>query len=140
MEGESTYDAGKWFAGLNGSYINGRNVDTGERLITVPPGRLAGTYGMRFDDNKLTTAVRWQHLCGVAENPSTGAPSKQYDLVGLTLAYQQNADTTWALVVDNLLNKFYVPYLQDLPSPGLTVKGSLQIRFGSSNYLASNNR
>jgi hypothetical protein len=32
-----------------------------------------------------------------------------------------------------------VPYLQDLPAPGISVKGSLTIRFGSgSNYLASN--
>ncbi len=139
VELAATYDTGKWFMGVNGSAVDGRNVQTGERLNTVPPYRLAATYGMRFFDNKLTAAVRWQHLWDLPENPVTEAPQKAYDLVGLTFAYKPNEDTTWALVVDNLFNKFYVPYLQDLPSPGISVKGSLKIRFGSgSNYLASN--
>jgi hemoglobin/transferrin/lactoferrin receptor protein len=139
VELAANYDAGKWFVGVNGSAIDGRDLDTGQRLRTVPPYRLAGTYGMRFFENRLTTAVRWQHLWDLPENPVTGSPQKAYDLIGLTFAYKPNEDTTWALVVDNLLNKYYVPYLQDLPAPGISVKGSLTIRFGSgSNYLASN--
>jgi len=132
VELESSYDAGKWFAGLSAAFIEGKDLSADTPLTTIPPDRVAATYGMRFLDSKLTTALRWQHLWGVSENPVTGSPTKPYDLVGLTLAYQPNPDTTWALVVDNLLNKYYVPFLQDLPSPGITVKGALKIRFGSS--------
>jgi hemoglobin/transferrin/lactoferrin receptor protein len=103
----------------------------------VPPNRLAAMYGMRFLENRVATIVRWQHLWGLEDNPATGLPAKPYDLVCLTLAYKQNDDTTWSLIVDNLLNKYYTAYLQYLPSPGLTVKGSLQIRFGSGSTLAS---
>lgn len=137
VELESNYDAGKWLGGLSYTYIDGRNVDTHERLATVPPNRLAAMYGMRFLDNRVAAIVRWQHLWGLDDNPATGEPTKAYDLVGVTLAYKQNEDTTWSLIVDNLLNKYYVPYLQDLPSPGITVKGSLQIRFGSDSLLAA---
>ena len=34
--------------------------------------------------------------------------------------------------VDNLLNEQYSRYLDYLPSPGVSVKGSLKIRFGAT--------
>jgi len=139
-EVEATYDAGGWFTTLAYTHVNGINVDTGDRLVTVPPDRIAAIVGARFLDRKLTAAVRVSHIWGAEHNPSvcadstdiaTCSPANPYTLVGLTIAYQPNENTTAALVVDNLFNKFYVPYLQDLPSPGLVVKGSLTIKFGS---------
>ena len=137
---EGTYDAGGWFMTLAYTHVHGINVDTGARLVTVPPDRVAAIVGARFFDRKLTAAVRVSHIWGAAHNPSvcadstdinTCAPADPYTLVGLTLAYQPNENTTASLVVENLFNKFYVPYLQDQPSPGLVIKGSLSIKFGS---------
>jgi outer membrane receptor protein involved in Fe transport len=53
--------------------------------------------------------------------------------VNLYAGYRINPDTLAALSVENLLDKYYFNYLSAqvsrVPSRGLTVKGSLRIRF-----------
>jgi hemoglobin/transferrin/lactoferrin receptor protein len=128
VELEATYDAVGWFATISGQHIESENVGTGERLTSAPPDQVALTFGKRFLDGKLTIAPRWQHVWGVTD-PSAGT-YKPFDLVGLTIAYKPSEDVTAALVVDNLLDAYYVPYLQNLPAPGISAKASLTVRFG----------
>jgi hemoglobin/transferrin/lactoferrin receptor protein len=59
-------------------------------------------------------------------------PTTAYNLVKLYIGYEPMPDVLTALTVDNLLNEQYTRYLDYLPSPGVTVKGSLKIRFGST--------
>lgn len=147
-EFEAQYDAGNWFAGIAGSHVRGTDEGTGQPLATVPPDKVVLTYGMRFLDQKLTTAVRW---VGVAPkdandipdrdgdgNPDI-TPSSGYGIVNLYVGYEPKPDVLLTFSVDNLFDKQYVPYLNaaantTLPMPGITVKGGIQIRFSDAYF------
>ncbi|HLL26419.1 MAG TPA: TonB-dependent hemoglobin/transferrin/lactoferrin family receptor [Xanthobacteraceae bacterium] len=149
-EFESMYDTGsKWFAGLAASYVHGRDLDDHTPLATVPPYFVTTTLGNRITD-RFTAVVRWQHVGAKPANeiPTNNsglfAPVGAYDLVNLYLSYQISPNALAALSIENLLNKQYSPYMQvwvndfgpagaapvPFPNPGITVKGSLKIRFG----------
>lgn len=131
VEIEGTYDAGTWFVGASGTVLDGEDVDTGDRLYSVLPGEFMISIGARFFDQKLTIAPNWRYVTGVDdEDPSTDY--NDYNLFGLTVAYQPNERTTATLVVDNIFDEYYTPYLQNLPGAGLTVKGALEIKFGAN--------
>lgn len=143
VEFEGLYDAGGWFAQLAASHVKGINVQTGGRLSTVTPDKVALTYGMRFFDRRLTTMVRW---IGVDE--SKAGPSGQftpvnvpgYGIVNLYATYEANKDVLLTFAVENLFDRQYVTFGSEaplggggsvlLPSPGITFKGGLQVRFG----------
>jgi hemoglobin/transferrin/lactoferrin receptor protein len=143
VEFESTYDTGGWFVGLAGSSLHGKNLTKNQPLLKVPPAQLATTLGARFFDRKVTVAVRWLAVDGKDQSDippgTTIPPSDGYSVVNLYADYRPNEDTILALNVDNLFNVYYAPYLNvttsgsavvPSPSPGLTVKGSLKVRFG----------
>ncbi len=130
VELESHYDAGVWLGGVSYTYLDGKDRNTGARLASVPPQHASAYIGARFLDRKLTALLRWQYFGGTGENPSTQLPHSSYHLFGLVFAYEFKPDVVATLVVDNLFDTYYIPYLNDLPSPGLTVKGSLKFRFG----------
>jgi hemoglobin/transferrin/lactoferrin receptor protein len=141
FEGEATYDAGTWFAALSGQHIRGKNVDNGSPLGTVQPDQIAATLGVRLVDRKLTVSVRYAHVMAktvsdIPDNDNNKTPdfnpTTAYNLVKLYIGYEPMPDVLTALTVDNLLNEQYTRYLDYLPSPGVTVKGSLKIRFGST--------
>jgi hemoglobin/transferrin/lactoferrin receptor protein len=148
---ESNYDAGLWFAGFNFSHVRGKNVLTGVPLSKIPPDMATTTLGARFFDRKLTLAVRWQ---AVSEKPladipfSSGIPifppTGSYNLVNLYAGYDVNPDLQYSLAVENVLDEQYSRYLSSfpdprggsrppiaMPSPGLTVKGAIKVRFGN---------
>ncbi len=63
------------------------------------------------------------------------APTSAFNVVSLYLGYQINQNATLGLAVENLFNEYYARYLQVyeggvFPDPGITVKGSLKVRFG----------
>ena len=68
-----------------------------------------------------------------------------YDLVNLYVGYQPTPDILASFGIDNVFNKYYVRYMNAegqsqpsqppaiiFPSPGITFKGGLRIRFGVS--------
>lgn len=149
-EFEFMYDTGKWFAGLAGSHVRGKNVDTNAPLANVPPDFLTTTIGTRLSD-RLTISARWQAVAAkkAEDIPTSGAPpssvfapTSSYDIINLYLGYKINQNATAALAVENLLNEQYSPYLTvfanpsgsgsplSIPLPGITFKGSLTVRFG----------
>jgi hemoglobin/transferrin/lactoferrin receptor protein len=133
-EAEVNYDAGAWFAGVAASHVIGSNVNTGATLATIPPDKVVVTVGTRFLDRKLTAAVRW---IGVdASAPGGGfTPTAGYGIVNLYVGYEASRDILLTFAVENLFDRFYVPYMSEatnntLGAPGITVKGGLQVRFG----------
>jgi hemoglobin/transferrin/lactoferrin receptor protein len=121
-------------------------------LSTIPPDQIATTFGVRWLERKLTTAVRVQLVDAkkakdIPDRDGDGIPdilpTAGYSLVNLYVGYQINPDTLASLSVDNLLDKFYVPYLAGTPNipgnppgvvfpgAGITIKGSLTARFGA---------
>jgi hemoglobin/transferrin/lactoferrin receptor protein len=135
VEFEGTYDAGRWFVGLSASHIRGTDASTGLPLLTIPPDQITTTLGARFLDRKLELAVRWAAVAakGLDDIPSGAIPTDAYNLVHVYAGYQINPDMQAALSVENLFNKYYFNYLDAqtaaIPARGLTVKGSLKIRF-----------
>ena len=139
-EFEGTYDSGDWFLGLAASQIRGTNETTRGPLLTIPPAQITTTVGGRFFDRKLEVAVRWTHLAAktVEDIPPGAIPTGSVELVHFYAGYQINPDTVAAFSVENLLDKFYFNYLSAqvsrVPSRGLTVKGSLKIRFSDKTF------
>jgi hemoglobin/transferrin/lactoferrin receptor protein len=152
-EFEMTYDAGSWFGGLAGSHVSGRNIATGAPLAKIAPDSVTGTLGARFLDRKLTVAVRWQWVDAkpLSEIPTTVSagvatpvfpPTDAYNLINLYAGYDINPDVQTLFSVENLLNVDYARYLSAfpnpsgsgapiaMPSPGITFRGALKIRFG----------
>ena len=128
----------------------GRNVDTGDPLAKIPPDSITTTVGARFLDNKLTLAARWQAVDAkrLSEIPlsagqPTFPPTDAYNLVNLYANYKVHEDVMLSASIENLLNEQYARYLTAfpdprgssfppiaMPSPGITIKGALKVRFG----------
>jgi len=71
-------------------------------------------------------------------------PTDAYNLVNLYVGYQPTPDVLASFGIDNLFNRYYVQYMNVegqsapgqapafiFPSPGITFKGGLKIRFGA---------
>lgn len=141
VELESTYDSGLWFAGLAGSWMRGINVSTGEHLQSVPGQKIVTTLGMRFFDQKMTASVRWASVTAQSGLSTLYNPATNYDLVNLYLAYQPTPDIVASVGIDNLLDRYYLPFatLRSADgtdtalagsAPGRVYKASLRVRFG----------
>ena len=153
VEFEGTYDAGDWFVGLSGQHIRGRDTTANLPLLNIQPDQLAATFGVRLLERKLTMAVRWQAVAAktaseIRDRDKSGfpdfAPSSVYNLVNLYIGYQPTPDVLASFSIDNLFNQYYVQYMNAegqsapgqppaivFPSPGITFKGGLKVRFGA---------
>jgi hemoglobin/transferrin/lactoferrin receptor protein len=129
VEFEGHYDAGGWFVSVSGHHIRGRNVVTGEPLLTVPPDQVAVTAGVRFWDRKMTASVRYAAVAAKTDVPVGTNPRDAYNLLNVYLSYQPTENVMALLSVENLLDEYYVRYPELLPQPGITVKASLKVRF-----------
>ncbi len=141
VEFESTYDAGAWFVGLSGQHLRGHDVQTNDPLLTVQPDQIAITAGLRFWDRKMSVAVRWaavaaKNAADIPDLDRNGQPdlpvAGAYNLVNIYLGYQPTPDVTVGFAVENALNEQYFRYLDFQASPGVTYKGSLRLRFGTT--------
>jgi hemoglobin/transferrin/lactoferrin receptor protein len=153
IEFEGTYDAGDWFVGLQGQHIRGRDVTNGLPLLTIQPDQITSTFGVRVLERKLTMAVKWQAVDAktaseIPDRNKDGLPDflpvGGYNLVNLYIGYQPTPDVLASFSIDNLFNKYYVQYMNAegqsqpgqppaiiFPSPGITFKGGLKVRFGA---------
>lgn len=148
VELEATYDQGDWFFQAAGSHIRGEDVDAGIPLATIPPDKLALTYGMRFLDRKFTAMVRWigvddKRAEDIPDRDGDGTPDLTptggYGLVNLYFAYEPNPDVQITFAIDNVFDLYYTPYLSEgtvgaFAGPGITFKGGIKVRFGESFY------
>lgn len=137
---ESIYDRGDWFLGLNAHVMRGKDLSEGDPLAKIPADMVAATFGVRSADRKWSAALRWAHYgpkkrsdlpahTGAGADPELANVTGSYNLVNLHLAYQPNENVTALLSVENLLDETYKVYTHEYNSPGITVKGSLRVRF-----------
>jgi hemoglobin/transferrin/lactoferrin receptor protein len=146
IELETMYDAGGWFAGVAGSYQDGKNLQTGFGLYSVPPQKLTTTAGVRLLDRTLVLSVMWTSAGANRNIPPTYTPATGYDLVNLYAQYQPTRDLTLNFSVENLLNQYYRPYAIPVGSAGdtqndvkwasagagIVFKGGLKYHFGGT--------
>lgn len=152
FELEGKYDSGAWF--LNASYtdLHGSNLTDNQPLLKIPADTFTATLGFRFLDRRLTTAISVLNVD--AKDPRDIPPGSQpgtlglpavpgYSVVNAYLAYQFNEDVVFGAAVENLFDAYYAQYMDvttvgsavvPSPSPGITFKGSLKIRFGDQFY------
>jgi hemoglobin/transferrin/lactoferrin receptor protein len=136
VEMETGYDWGAGFATFEGSAINGKNLDTGMSLTTVPPYRASATIGFRFlDDRSLVVGARFTAVGASPKNLPIAAdgggplPTAGYGLVDLFASYAYNDRVSANFSVNNLFNREYTQFLNIEPNPGMTVKGGITIKF-----------
>jgi len=146
LEVETMYDAGLWFAGVAGSYQNGKNLQTGFGLYSVPPQKVTTTAGVRLLDRTLVLSVMWTSAAANKDIPPTYTPATSFDLVNLYAQYQPTRDLTLNFSVENLLNQYYRPYAIPVGSTGdtqndvkwasagagIVFKGGLRYHFGGT--------
>ena len=146
FEAETMYDAGLWYAGISGSYQNGKNLQTDFGLYSVPPQKITSTAGVRLLDRTLILSMMWTSALANTDIPRTYTPATSYDLVNLYLQYQPTRDLTLNFSVENLLNQYYRPYAIPIGSTGdtqndvkwasagagIVFKGGLRYHFGGT--------
>jgi hemoglobin/transferrin/lactoferrin receptor protein len=145
VEFEGNYDMGKYFFGVAGSRTKGTNLSTNGPLLKIAPQKLALTFGARHFDGKLTTTVRVLSVDAKPQNDipagSTTPSTAAYTVVNVFAGYQINEDVMVEFGVDNLFDKYYERYLDVTtsgssvlasPSPGLTAKVGVKVRFGDN--------
>jgi hemoglobin/transferrin/lactoferrin receptor protein len=146
IEAEGTYDAGWWYGGLSGSYTQGKNVQTGIGLYSIPPHKISTSGGVRLLDRTLILSFLWTHAFVNSDIPRNYTPATSFDLVNLYLQYQPTRDLTLNASIENLFNVYYRPYAIPLGTSGdtqndvkwasagagIVFKGGLRYHFGGS--------
>ncbi|MET4385910.1 hemoglobin/transferrin/lactoferrin receptor protein [Bradyrhizobium sp. F1.4.3] len=147
FEAETMYDAGSWFVGVAGHYIQGKNVATNVGLATITPRKVATTGGVRLLDRTLILTAQWASFGPNNDVPAGYLPATGYELVNLYLTYNATRDIVFSASIDNLLNQYYRPYaipgsstdgttqndvLWSSPGPGRVYKAGLKIHFGGA--------
>jgi hemoglobin/transferrin/lactoferrin receptor protein len=147
FEAETMYDAGSWFVGVAGHYIQGKNVATNIGLATITPRKVVTTGGVRLLDRTLILTAQWASFGPNNDVPAGYLPATGYELVNLYLTYNATRDIVFSASIDNLLNQYYRPYaipgsstdgttqndvLWSSPGPGRVYKAGLKIHFGGA--------
>lgn len=139
IEFEGMYDRGTWFLGFAGHLVRGEDISTGAGLNSVHPPMAAVTFGTRWMDGKLQTAIRWAAVAAKKAHHISGTNAVQfqaatgsYNLVSLYVGYEINPTLQLGFSVENLLNEQYKIYTHEFPNAGLTAKLSIRKTFGSN--------
>lgn len=122
FEAETMYDAGDWFIGVAGHYIQGKNVQTNIGLATITPRKVVTTGGVRLLDRTLILSAQWASYGANKDVPTGYVPSTGYELVNLYVTYAATKDIVFSASIDNLLNQYYRPYA----IPGSSTDGTTQ--------------
>ncbi|WP_448029840.1 TonB-dependent hemoglobin/transferrin/lactoferrin family receptor [Bradyrhizobium liaoningense] len=147
FEAETMYDAGNWFIGVAGHYIQGKNVATNIGLATITPRKVVTAGGVRLLDRTLILTAQWASFGPNNDVPAGYLPATGYELVNLYLTYNATRDIVFTASIDNLLNQYYRPYaipgsstdgtsqndvLWSSPGPGRVYKAGMKIHFGGA--------
>jgi len=129
VELEAAYDWGGGFISLAATHITGKNKQTNMPLNSVMPDQVSTTLGLRFLDDKLTVGTRLTFVDDSKETVSN--PTKGYGLVDLFASYQYSDRIRGDVIVKNVFDRQYTQYLNSEPSPGLTAKFALTVKFAA---------
>ncbi len=130
FELEASYDAGFAFGGITAARIRGEDESTGGALGSVPADKVVTTLGFRFLEERLTVGGQWEAVAGQDRVPDGTPKSDAHNLINLFASYDVTEDVKVGVDVKNLFDVQYVDYLNDDPSPGLSVMFTLNARLG----------
>ncbi|MEZ0172617.1 TonB-dependent hemoglobin/transferrin/lactoferrin family receptor [Microvirga sp. TS319] len=126
---EAAYDWGGGFVTVAGTLMEGKNDITGDPLNSVIPNRISTTLGLRLFDDKLTVGTRLTFVDASKKNVTN--PTAGYGLVDLFASYRYDENISGDITIQNLFDRQYIQYLNSEPSPGLTAKFGLTVKFAS---------
>jgi hemoglobin/transferrin/lactoferrin receptor protein len=126
---EAAYDWGGGFVTVAGTLIDGENYLTGDPLNSVVPNRMSTTLGFRLLDDKLTVGTRLTLVDDSRKNVTNPTPG--YGLVDLFASYRYDENISGDVTIQNVFDRQYTQYLNSEPSPGLTAKFGLTVKFAS---------
>lgn len=133
-EVEGAYDWGTGFMSLAYTHTDGTNVQTRATLTSVSPDRVAGTFGLRVLDKKLTVGTRIIYNDSRKNDPGLNAlfpNTKSYTLVDLFASYEYSEWMRGDVTLSNIGDVRYLKYLDLDRSPGFQARGSLTFKFAT---------
>jgi len=137
VELEGAYDWGWGFAGVAGSYTEGKNRETNAPLDSIFPARVTTTVGFRAMENRLSYGARWHWVDakGADDVSSPELATSAYNLVDLFLAYEPNDDTRFDVSLKNVFDHEYVAYtggpnIDSFSAPGFEAMVGMTFKLG----------
>lgn len=146
LEFEATYDNGRFFAGLSGTYLDSVNKEDDNELLTAPQSNVSAFSGVRFLENRAVIGSELQYYFKSKRerlNEDTPAPDDEikytisdYALVNVFAGYAVTDDFRLDLRLENIFDQKYTNYLNeavgvgDFYEPGFNAKISATYRFG----------
>lgn len=142
IEFEAMYDRGSFFAGLNGTFLDGENKEDGTDLLTVPQDTVGGLVGTRFFEQRAVLGGELQYYFESDRKKLNAAGNienytlSDYTLVNFFAGYQMTNDFRVDLRLENIFDVKYTNYLNeavgvgDFLQPGFNAKISATWRFG----------
>ena len=124
------YDAGRFFAGGNAAFSEGKNKQTGKALNSVRPANGTAYAGTRFLNNRMTFGTEAEFFSGKTEEGQNqgvvGDSSDGSALFNLFGSYIPKDGMTVDLRVNNVLNREYRRF--DQIDQGQGINGKLTLR------------
>jgi len=130
FELEGFYDAGRVFAGLTATVLDGRDLETDEGLATVPPNRMTATVGFRAFQEAVDVGARVTLVGGKDDAEDFDYSGDPYQLLDLFLDWNIDDETELNFSINNVFDREYTQYLDLEPSPGLSARLALTKRIG----------
>jgi len=128
---EASYDMGRFYGILAGTFIESEDKDDGEPLANVPPSRMSATLGMRALAGKLDVGATAILVDDAAGADVLGLVGSGYGLLDAYASYSFTEDTEVTLTLKNIFDRQYTQYLNLEPSPGFSARLTLEHRFGA---------
>jgi hemoglobin/transferrin/lactoferrin receptor protein len=147
FEFEATYDNGRFFAGLSGTYLETENKKDGNELLSAPQNNVSTFAGVRFLESRAVVGSELQYYFQSTREKlneeTTRDPFDEveftipdYALVNVFAGYAVTDDFRLDLRLENIFDQRYTNYLNeamkvgDFYEPGFNAKISATFRFG----------
>ncbi|MGE4250987.1 MAG: TonB-dependent hemoglobin/transferrin/lactoferrin family receptor [Parvibaculaceae bacterium] len=143
IEFEAVYDAGRFFAGISGTFLESKDKTNDTDLITAPPDNLFAFAGVRFMEIRAVVGAEFQYLFDADRTLYDPETTEKYSyhisdvqLVNVFAGYAVTDDFRVDLRMENLFDVKHTNYLNDVLGvgdflePGFNAKISATWRFG----------
>ncbi|UOM33916.1 TonB-dependent receptor domain-containing protein [Acuticoccus sp. I52.16.1] len=130
FELDAIYDTGRVYGRVTGTYVESKDLDSGDPLSNVQPWRVSGTLGGRALGGRLDAGATLTYVAEKDEADFLGLTGDSYTLLDAYLNFNITEDTVASLTLKNILNKQYTQYLDLEPSPGFSAFLTVSHRFG----------
>ncbi len=131
VELQASYDMGRFYGIVTGTYIESEDKADGDPLTNVPPSRVSATLGMRAFAGSLDMGATVHLVDDAPDSDFFGLVGSGYGLLDAYASYSFDEDTSLSLTLNNIFDREYTQYLDLQPSPGFSARLTFERRFGA---------